>query len=347
MIFCKSAAHFLGLSWRIAMLLLNRLLLITALLTCIVATASTARAQRAADTAIERRFFDLTRAKSSRAALRLADSLVRVDERWARAHLLRGYAHQLLENWDEAESSFREAMRLDPQDMDAYNAAGLLAYSMQRFEESEQYYTLGLSRIRADDTMYFFMINNRGTSHLMRRQWDAAYADFSHALKQRPNDVPLLTNAATALLESGRAKEGMDILLRLYNQDSTNINVVGNLAYRFGEMGKYTEAVRFGNRVLALADPEDEVALGLAYSNRSYARTQSGDPRGGLEDAEKGIRYYPGNSYVYRNKALALLALRRKREACEALEFAARQGFATSYGAEVDELREKHCEGRR
>lgn len=300
-----------------------------------------ANAQRHADPAVERRFFEHYRAKNYRAAFTLADSLAQTDTTLSPAFVLRGIAHEGAGRLEKASEDYVQAIRLDPMNMEAFNAAGMLLYSLQRYEEAERILSLALARIPAEDSNYYSLINNRGGTYLMRRQWEAAYADFSEALKLQPNDVGLLTNISITLFEGGRPDEGMDMLMRLYRQDTTSVGAISNLAYRHGEAGRYAEAIRFCDKAIALS--KDEGVLGLAYSNRSHARTKSGDPTGGLADAEQGIRYYPGNSYVYRNKALALLSLGRKAEACAALDFAAKQGFATTYGGEVTELRAKHC----
>jgi len=62
-----------------------------------------------------------------------------------------------------------------------------------------------------------------------------------------------------------------------------------------------------------------------------------------LQDVNKSIGLYPGNSYAYRNRALIYLALNKTGEACADLDAALSLGFAQRYGPEVAELKNKNC----
>lgn len=278
--------------------------------------------------------------------LSLTDSLVRMDSSLAMPWAMRGFARLELERYDEALADAQQLIREWPQEPWGYRIAATAHYQLFQHAEAERMYT-GLLRVTPiDDTGYCSILNARAATRAYQQKWDAVLQDFNQAIQLCPQNAPgYLVNMSLAYYGGGRADEGLRILERLYAEDSTNPYAISHLAFRYDEKGRYKEALPFCDRAVATAP--DERALGYAYSNRAHTRLGLGDTKGALADVELGIRHCPLNSYVYRNKALILLALHRTAEACDVLEKAQELGFALSYGDEVSKLQAMHCSGKK
>lgn len=102
---------------------------------------------------------------------------------------------------------------------------------------------------------------------------------------------------------------------------------------------------------LALFDFEEALILartnelkGIVLNNLVRVKMLIGDVEGAWKDIRTATLLNPRSSYAFRNKALVLIAMKRYEEACEAIQTSLELGYTTSYGEEVQELKELHCE---
>ncbi|HPS83490.1 MAG TPA: hypothetical protein PLA88_04180, partial [Bacteroidales bacterium] len=138
--------------------------------------------------------------------------------------------------------------------------------------------------------------------------------------------------------ELGKDDDVFKYLFRVIEIDSTFYGAYINIGFKYQLMGSHDKALEYFDKALVYSTDDP-----LLYSNRSYSRLMTGDLKGAMQDIEKSIKMYPGNSYAYRNRALIYIAMEKSEEACEDIQRALNNGFTEMYGDEVLTLQSKYC----
>ena len=76
---------------------------------------------------------------------RIVDKPLALDQNLAEAHLAKAWYHQLTFEWENAEESFRDAIRLNPTYTDAYLEFGFALDTQRKFAQAEKIYKQGLA----------------------------------------------------------------------------------------------------------------------------------------------------------------------------------------------------------
>lgn len=221
------------------------------------------------------------------AAYRRADA-----DRTQRARALEGEGVALtaLGRADEGLKVLKAAVAADPTCWRAWNALGVQYDAKGEWSSADEAYFHALAGSGASAVVY----NNRGYSHLLRRQWTEAVADFVSALRLRPDlgeartnlrlalalkgdypaalkgagvedDARLLNNAGFAAMLSGDYDHARDMLSRAVTLHSTYY-------------GRAAENLRTLSTLKASHDPQPST---LELSDRGGAR--SGPDLGGVQ----------------------------------------------------------------
>jgi tetratricopeptide (TPR) repeat protein len=205
------------------------------------------------------------------------------DFRWAR--LLRATAQAELGEHQEAENDFADVLR-------------------QARDPLERY----------------VILTNRGAMWVKRKRWDEARADLSEAIRLQPQMYQAYVNlaelhrqrkewdAALAALDQALARQPADA--RLYH---TRARVQAQRKDGVAARRDFAEAVR-------RAGPGQAEVLASSLVELAHLKEQAGEHAAALADCDRALQVVPGYPPAYRQRADALLALRRDAEAGVALD---------------------------
>ncbi|UPT69166.1 MAG: hypothetical protein M0D57_04770 [Sphingobacteriales bacterium JAD_PAG50586_3] len=219
---------------------------------------------------------------------------------------------------------------------------------MRMFDESEDYYTQGLKLPGLPDSVRFEMLLNRSSTRQSVRDFDGAFNDLLTCFQLDSTQVSTIVNLSSVMREKGNFPESERWLLKAEQKAPTDLTIKNNLGYFYIENKDYTKAITYLDYVIEhyndYPEPlERNTVRGYAYSNRGFCQYNLGNNKKAAADFESGIKYCPQNSYVYRNKALMNIGLKKYDDACRDLNMAVGLGFTDMYGPEVEELQKKHC----
>jgi Flp pilus assembly protein TadD len=169
---------------------------------------------------------------------------------------------------DEAEAAFKEAIRRDPEDLQAQIAYGNMLRSRERFDDAAEVYSDVIEKLpepdRGDWTIFYF----RGIAYEQTDRWELAEKDFQKALELFPDQPLVLNYLGYSWVDKGiHLDEAMAMIrtaVRLRPDDGFIVDSLGWAHYRLGE---YEEAVRELERAIEL-QPDDPILndhLGDAY----------------------------------------------------------------------------------
>ncbi len=153
--------------------------------------------------------------------------------------------------------------------------------------------------------------NQIGNFLLADSYFDQAAAEYDEALSLYPPEAALRRalvegNLGYCSIARGRVQQGLELLVRSFRVlarrgSMTDLAVAhADLCYAHLELGRSRDAVRHGNKALALAEQcgAKDVAKNCLYL--LGAATQQGGDRQGAHDCYSQLqeRYYPGSAFV-------------------------------------------------
>lgn len=175
----------------------------------------------------------------------------------AEAHYNLGNAFLALNRLDEAETSYRQALRIKPDDADACFNLGNALRNLHRFDEAVDNYRRALE-IRPG---YAEAYSNLGNALIESGRPGEAEASYRRALEIKPQHAAAHFNLGNILHEQGRLDEA-EASYRLALQakpDFVDIHI--NLGNTLQEMGRMDEAEASYRRALQIR-PDHAEALG-------------------------------------------------------------------------------------
>ncbi|HEY9598126.1 MAG TPA: tetratricopeptide repeat protein [Cyanophyceae cyanobacterium] len=212
-------------------------------------------------------------------------------------------------NYSSALENFKQALKLDPNLVDAYICQSIIHYYQgnHRGAIADCDEVLRINPNNAD------VYNNRGLNRIALGDYQEAIADFSHALKIEPHHAKAYLNRGYSRLQLDNnwgAIEDFDQALTIdpqaakvylkqvadtLSQEPGAINnpkqkftkgllIEGNLRY---ESGNYQAAIDAYTQIIRLDSKNTE-----AYNRRSTARSAVGDYEGAFKDLYKAAKYY-------------------------------------------------------
>lgn len=153
-------------------------------------------------------------------------------------------------------------------------------------------------------------------------------------------DTGSFANMALAYSIQGNPQKSIEVMHAFLKIDTTDSWLgYNNLALYYLEAQDFISAKKYFEIAL---EKKDDCAF--CYSNLGFCYHSLGDYNTAIQYYNISIELDPGNSWVYKNKGLTYLRLNRQEEACKYFMLSKNLGYKTFYGAEVDELLEKHCD---
>jgi Flp pilus assembly protein TadD len=169
---------------------------------------------------------------------------------------------------DEAEAAFKEAIRRDPEDLQAQIVYGNMLRSRERFTDAAVVYSNVIAKLPEPDTSDWTIFYFRGIAYEQTDRWDLAEKDFKKALELFPDQPLVLNYLGYSWVDQGiHLDEAMEMIrtaVKLRPDDGFIVDSLGWAHYRLGE---YEEAVRELERAIEL-QPNDPILndhLGDAY----------------------------------------------------------------------------------
>jgi tetratricopeptide (TPR) repeat protein len=149
-------------------------------------------------------------------------------------HFRRGSAHAKLGHWPEAIASYREAIRLNKDDVQAHNGIGIV--------------------------------------FCIKGQWDEATASFREAIRLRKNDAVPHTNLGNALKGKGQLDEAIASYREAIRLSKDNGGHNSNLGAALLAKGRLDEAIASCREAIRLAndDVEAHINLGAALLAKGH-----------------------------------------------------------------------------
>ena len=257
-------------------------------------------------------------------------------------HLIQGNEAVRLQNQEEAERYFREAIKLDSCYADAWNNLGSLFYWQRKFTEALDsydralqcrpgYWEAYLNRANAayevqeyyralDDLSHVEQVKPdtvalhivRGLIYTKLRKFDDAMKSFRRARALDPENSEIQVNLGTLYYykkQYDSANQIFDAMVEV-SAEGARDDVFNAKAMIAADQGNYREAKEWVETALE-RKPDDAYFL----NNRGYILLMMGDLEAGRADIDNSIVMDPYNGWAYRNKGIYYLLSGKPAEA--------------------------------
>ena len=215
----------------------------------------------------------------------------------ARAHNNLGSTYITLGDYQKAEASYQEAVRLKPDYLEALYNLGNVKIDLNKFDEAVEV----LSQLIKEDSTYYKAYFARGIAYLNMQLYNKALEDFPNAFTKK--DIE--TNIAV-YNKSGLAKFSLkefDEAIENFNQalllDSGYAEAYNNKGLVYLETNEYDNAINDFTKAIEL----NPTFLG-AYNNRGNAYFKKEALDKALADYEKALVFNTNEITVLKNIAI-------------------------------------------
>jgi tetratricopeptide (TPR) repeat protein len=187
------------------------------------------------------------------------------------------------------------------------------------------------------------LFDKQGNAKGIFRDFDGQLSDVREALKLDPNEAVALNSMGNALSGLGKSEEALTYLFKALAPDSSSYHLYVNIDFNDQSPGNENSAIEYLNKVILLNTTSPESYSNRSYSNRSYSLYKLEKTEEALKDINTALGIWKDNAYAYWIRALIYIRQNKIGSACDDLNTAEQNGFATFYGNAVEELKTKHC----
>lgn len=253
-------------------------------------------------------------AKETRKAIKKLLLTLKTKEEW----LEEGKTFYNRMRYEEALTAFDQAVRLDPNNADAYNGKGTALFDLMRYEEA----LIAFDQTIRLDPNFAIAHRNRGVALHNLQRYEEALIAFDRAISLDPNFAIAYYNKGNTLYGLMRHEEALAAFDQATRLKPDFVNAYMAKGGILGMFGRYEEALSTCEQAIRL-DPNNTVA----YLNKGSALGSLSRHNEELATYEQAIRLDPNFAPAYYNKGITLKNLGKIKEAEQAFEKARQLGF--------------------
>ncbi|MEN3001535.1 MAG: tetratricopeptide repeat protein [Armatimonadota bacterium] len=252
------------------------------------------------------RALQLARQGKYEQAATLLRQILKEQPNLAPVHLNLGLVYRMQGQLDKATHHLRRAVELEPRNPTPLVELTRLALDRNRLEEASGY--LRMLRDRFPNHPERFLL--AGSLAMLKSDWKQAYAEFSQAVRVRPNDFRIHYNLGIAAYQMGRKEEARQHLQRTVQLKPDYTTAWKALGMVYEALKQPREAVRAYSE--ALQREPDDLPTRL---KRAQLFQQIEEWENALADYQHLAKIYPKNPDAHLGAGLILMRLQRYAEA--------------------------------
>ena len=228
-------------------------------------------------------------------------------------YLEKGVTHSRKKQFEDAIKAYNNAIKLDPNNISAYNGKGNAYDDLKMYKEAIKAYNMAI-KLDPNNTLAYI---NKGIALKNQDKHDEALKLYDLAIKINPYDTKAFNCKGNALDDLKKFREAIknyDISIKINpNDPAVHINK-GISLYHFE---KYEEAIKSFNHAIKL-DPNDI----FAYINKGKSLKNLKKYQDAIKSYDIAIKLNPQDPSSYNNKGNALDDLKQYKEAIKSYDIA-------------------------
>ena len=207
--------------------------------------------------------------------------------------------HHQAGEFDQAETWYRKALKMQPNYPDALHLLGFLMHNLDKNEEA----VVWIQKAIAADEKQPLFFSNLGTVFGALGKPDESVQCYQKALAIQPDYLNAICNMGNALKDLGKRDEAIEWLNKALKINPDFYEGYNNLGIVLQESGRLEEAIDCYRKALAIRTDDH-----AAYNNLGYALQQSNDLEEAIVYYKKALEVNPLFYEAHSNLGNALLA---------------------------------------
>ncbi len=221
------------------------------------------------------------------------EDAVKLDPNYLDAYHNLGNILQLQGKSDQAVACLKKAIGIDPDFTQAYIALGNTLRQAGEIDEAFVFYQQALA-INPDLAEAHA---NLGSIQKQRGQAEAALEYFDKAVQLKSEDAEVFYNRGKVLYESGQFEAALESFNKAIEFKPDYFEAYTNCGVLLSMAGQLDKAIANFDRAIQL-NPD----LAVAYANRGNALSESGQPEAALASYEKAVQLNPDYANAFYNR---------------------------------------------
>ncbi|MFN6474427.1 MAG: tetratricopeptide repeat protein, partial [Nostoc sp. SerVER01] len=148
----------------------------------------------------------------------------------------------------------------------------------------------------SQDAVYFYL----GSSHHHKSDYTQAIANYTQALKLKPDDVDAYNNRGVAYNNQGNHTQAIADYNQVLKLKPNYADAYNNRGVAYDNQGNHTQAIADYNQALKLK-PD----LAAAYNNRGNTYANQGNYTQAIADYNQALKLKPDDAEAYNNRGVA------------------------------------------
>jgi tetratricopeptide (TPR) repeat protein len=244
-------------------------------------------------------------ARSFDAALICASEAVKMRPNDADAYDLRASIHFASGNNKEAVEDYTKAISLAPRNADFYNCRSMVYYNLGEYVKALDDAEKALSMLPMDINFQY----SKAQALIAMKRWEEAIAWLSRMIRRESDNDQLLSDRASCFFNQGRFSDAIRdyrAAIRANPEEPAYFNDIGYAFYMFD---KYSQAISYFNKAIKAAEKEGNAYIkSIANTNIAFCYEELENYFEAMRHHNLAVEAAPKDASVYYNRA----ALREK-----------------------------------
>ncbi len=193
------------------------------------------------------------------------DSAIKLNTKYARAHIGRGLAFYALRQYDKAISDYTKAIEIEPKYAGSYNNRGLVYADLRQYDKAIEDYTKAIEL----DPKFTLAYYNRGIEYENLRLYDKAIKDYTRAIELNPKDSKAYNYRAFVYKKLRLYDKAIKDYTRAIELDPGFASDYVSRGYAYKAKGEDKRAIADFNKSIQLQPDNEYAYLWLINSSRS------------------------------------------------------------------------------
>ncbi|MBK8967738.1 MAG: tetratricopeptide repeat protein [Lewinellaceae bacterium] len=205
------------------------------------------------------------------------------------------YSELLSYKFDEAAYHYSEALKYDPNTVEAYNGRGQAYFNLKKIPEALDDFTNAIQAGLVSPKLFL----NRGKCLVMLNRPQEAIPDLNRSIELEAQAPEAFYFRAVAHEKSGMPDRALQDYTRAVELNPNYLEALVNRALILMGLQQFDAAVSDYSRAIQI-----NPGMAMLYNNRAYAQLKNGQPGKALEDVNQAIAIDPNYARAYQTRAV-------------------------------------------
>ncbi len=233
-------------------------------------------------------------------AINFYNEAIKLNPNDADAYNGRGATYVNLKNYKQAIVDYNKAIKLNPKYARLYYNRGIVYSDLKQYDKAIADYSKAIKL----NPYYYWAYNNRGITYNALQQYDKAISDYTKAIQIMPNDFGAYHNRGKVYYNLEQYDKAISDFNKAVELNPKFFQAYNSRGVVYGDLMQYDKAISDFNKAIELNQN-----FYLSYYNRGYSYYKLDEYNKAISDFNKTIELESNYARAYKNRGRCYQAL--------------------------------------